>query len=537
MSVYIKIFIGSVIWAIIIWNIGDVMFEKEREQACSREVRKHNVNQSILEDSCIKTAEKYMNEGNYGTASWFYLLGRDIDKNINEVEAKIDNDFYMNIGHSYVLKGEMKKAEKIYDDFLFSNQYSLNRLEEVLEDDYTKMRNVYPENRVELDRGWELWSRLYAPIGKIVEFSAKAEEADDEGNYTKKIEALNQLVKYSEPYRDKKVIKYGKRLDELAEAYYDDSQYENAIGYYEKAGVIYRENNQSYQYADILYWSAKSYNYLKRYHRAVEYYEESIPLYIESEGNSSSSLDFVYDNLGKVYEELYDIDKNRTALKRAFVMYSNSIKYQERYQSDEYSDLADTYSRMGKLKFKTAEYESAKTLQKRVIELKRKYFDDSEYDKDDKIYELESFSEEYLNLSNTLYKMGDLDEAISNYKEYIAFVKEKFPENLEEYATAEQSMATFFADKDVSLSLSYYKKSIETLKEYVIKSEGSYFYRLLTYYDGYAELLLNESKADEVKPLLEEFLAYTKKSFPENEEYIEEVNKKIAFYNSKIKSQ
>ena len=92
----------------------------EAQKLCNAEIKKDKPNMQVVKKECIETAKYYENKKEYGSASWYYLLGGDYDRNINIIKTKLKTESFSiaKIAHSYVLKGDLENAKKLYIEFL-----------------------------------------------------------------------------------------------------------------------------------------------------------------------------------------------------------------------------------------------------------------------------------------------------------------------------------------------------------------------------------------------------------------------------------
>ena len=80
--------------------------ENKAKILCNKEIKKGQPKKELLQKYCSQAGKYYQSIKNDFSASLYYLLGGENDKNINEIQNNItQSSTYRNIGHSYVLKG------------------------------------------------------------------------------------------------------------------------------------------------------------------------------------------------------------------------------------------------------------------------------------------------------------------------------------------------------------------------------------------------------------------------------------------------
>ncbi len=240
--VYAKIVLASLIWAGLFYYGGTKWFDTKHESTCTSEIKKGEPNLEVVKESCLQTAEVYVKQEEYGTASWFYLLGGEVDKNINEIEGKITDDFYMNIGHSYLLKGDYEKVKEIYSKYPWEEGEDFHYVDETIQPDFEILPKLYKDKKENIAKGLAIWNEIYKPIGKIVDESNAYSEAVDEDNLTGQIYHLEKYLEYAEPFKDKESIDYDSYKETLNELYSSKSDKQKSI---DTCKELLRENKET----------------------------------------------------------------------------------------------------------------------------------------------------------------------------------------------------------------------------------------------------------------------------------------------------
>ncbi len=498
---YIKIILGLLVWAVLFFYVASNWLDIKRENACIEEVQNEEPNMKIVKQRCLETAEVYMENESYGSAAWFYLLGGNLDKNLNEVESKITDDFYMNIGHTYVLKGEFEKAKKIYSDYPWKGGGFFLYADEGMQGDYEILPRLYKEKKENLAKGLTLWNEIYAPLKKIVKAHNAYQMAQDVGNSEDEVEALKAYLEYSIPFKNQQDIEFLDKKKKLAELYYYASNENASIEVYKELADSYEKNDtKQYEYIETLLTIARTYVYLDEYNTTIAYYEKILPLLQDSNNTNLATVDFIYDEIGESYSQM-GIENNLSAYDNALSSYQKSLVYREEHNPLNYADLSKSHSNIANIYYYKKDYDlSIKSLEK-AIKLKREELINSEnYYRDDILDGLKAL---YDDLSTNYYALDENQTARDTTKKYIEFLEYEYGKHYSHLATVYAD----FAPKEVNASkvLLRHIRAIEYMKKHIEVEEDetqimadyqlfNYMHSLKKYIDA---LDNNRSKNDE----------------------------------------
>lgn len=475
---YFKIIIGFLIWGLLFWFVGGSWLDWRREDICSSEVRKETPDLELVKKRCIQTAENHMENENYGSAAWFYLLGGDLDKNLNEVEAKIDDDFYMNIGHTYVLKGEFEKARKIYEDYIWYEGWDYTQSDEYMQEDYKILPHLYADKKENLAKGLALWNEVYAPIKKIVTAYNNYEVAEEEGNEKDAIKYLKQTLEYSFDYKEKEALKYWEHVESLAYLYKDGGQEEKAIEYYKKLETVYlEESEKAYEYKSVLSYIAQLYTDISKHDQALVYYNKMLDYKKKMDPDNNSSLAITYKDMGDVYIAL-------KKPKKALLMYEKSIALQHAY-------------------LKSSDFYSLNTA-------------------------LETLEWYYAALSDVYLEMENNQTALSTRKQYVTFLEEHYEGDYKPLATAYYNLAEYLSNRNPTAALEAHLMAIYNMQELVEReyeptAQEDAVEILFEYYNNLESYVVrsndyNQTKANALMVgYMEKFRAFQEQTFMQDE--------------------
>lgn len=301
---------------------------------CSAEIAKDKPNISIVKKECFIAAKEQEKKKIYGDVSWYYLLSSHNNKNIYEIENKIDNGNYSNIAHSYVLMNNFKKAEKNYIKYLTSI-YTTFTAFKVIPNDYKILFKLYPNKKELLTRGLALWERIYKPLAlyplyrtvkdhpphkkaieyltQIIELQKKSGFKNDilvillynelvtryvrHGEYDKSLETIKS-IKHLYGDNKKYEIDYIKLIDILA--IYDK---ENAIQHY-KTAIQMKEKllgTKDPSTADSYYYLAGLHQRMRNIPEAIKYYKKALKIRKEILPKDSFDINIIYSILARLY--------------------------------------------------------------------------------------------------------------------------------------------------------------------------------------------------------------------------------------------
>jgi tetratricopeptide (TPR) repeat protein len=106
--------------------------------------------------SCQTYAKTIQKEGLDMKLSYIYLVLKEYDKSIKSAKNSLKKDkkyyVYSNLGHSYLLKGEKKKAYRAYKNYI-EKVDSVSALFN-LKADFDMLKLTYPQRAVAFDRAY-----------------------------------------------------------------------------------------------------------------------------------------------------------------------------------------------------------------------------------------------------------------------------------------------------------------------------------------------------------------------------------------------
>jgi tetratricopeptide (TPR) repeat protein len=462
---YIKIVLALIIWGLLFFYGGSSWLDNKREESCMSEIEKESPNIDIVNKHCLQTADIYMKNRAYGSAAWFYLLAGEYRKNIDEVEGKITNGFYMNIGHSYLLEGNYTKAKEIYTNYPWDADANFYYADEDMQHDFVILHKLYKDKKENLEKGLAIWNEIYAPIAKIVEASNAYDMAEEDGDSSKQLKYLKEYLEYAKPYREKSSINYIEKQVLLADFYSLNSLEMESIATY-KDLLSYYETNSSYIYnhIDTLLNIATKYRYIPEYNSSLEYYQEALSLTLDLNESEKKPLEVncIYANIAELYKEM-------NLSKEAIANYKNALKYVEKHDASDYKSLSSSYQDMANIYYIEEDYNLSIANYLKSIALKKEEIKESEDDYRE--YSFIGLQELYHSLANIykVLKMPKKAKAVN--QEYLSFLEYEYENHYKVIANAYSSLIE--DESNITLALSYADKAIKFIEKSIETELGS----------------------------------------------------------------
>ena len=515
---YLKIILALFVWAGLFFYGATIWLDKKREQRCMAEIEKTEPNIAMVNERCTQTAKVYMKNKDYGSAAWFYLLAGDYKKNIDEVEAKISDDFYMNIGHSYILKGDYTKAKEIYLKYPWEGRMDFHYADKGMQNDFVILPKLYKDKRENLEKGLVLWNEIYKPIGKIVEASNAYEMAKDAEDNKNEIKYLKEYLEYAKPFKEKEPIAYIAKKKDLAELYAYDSQEREAISVYKELAQVYETNeHEKFNYMDTLLSIAKEYSYIPDYNASLDYYEQVVTLSLDS--NESNDSDNLPLNIDMLYSNMADIYKKIHKYNRALEYHGKSLNYLEEHDAKNYNSVSAVYLNMGEIYYTQKDYNASIEKYHKAIKFTKEELKDSEDDYY-RSYIFSGLQELYSSLANNYRALNMSKKAQEINKEYVSFLEYEYETHYKLIAIAYDELAKSELNTSASLAtelkaIKFIKKSIETEWGSLKEENNEKLYNYMVNLERYVYALdKNETKgAEAYLEYIEPFLEFQEEVF------------------------
>ncbi len=214
--------------------------ENEARKLCDSEIKKETINKAVVKEQCLKTAKFYEDKKEFGTASWYYLLGGDNDKNIKDIKNKIKNSFVANIAHSYILKQNIPNAKELYTKFL--QIATISWADEATHDDYKLLFKLYPNQKEKLNKGLKLWNDIYKPLLKVNTLYPKYEKARKDKKYKEAIKYISKVIQLQQISNLQNNLLIADNEYNLGVVYNYNKQYKKSLDILHKVESIYEIN-------------------------------------------------------------------------------------------------------------------------------------------------------------------------------------------------------------------------------------------------------------------------------------------------------
>ena len=411
---------------------------------CNVEIKKKQPNKQRVQKYCIQAGNYYRRKNNDGSASWYFLLGGQNNKNINEIQNNITNSStYRNIGHSYVLKGKLHKAKKLYSRFLKNS--SVPWADKIVQANYKLLNKLYPAKKRNLKQGLELWNKIYAPLINVNKLNNNFKKEKKEKKYKKAIKYLTQIIALQKKYQNQDNISIRDNLYHLGVIYSYDKQYKKSLNTLLKVKNTHQENAYNKKdYSDLLLWIANNYEKLYQYDKAIKYREESLKIKTKILGEDHISLTKGYSHLGRLYFKIASYPNALKLYQKAMAITKKSNNKNDIKTAESYNSIGLIYKRMGNYQESLKYYRKALTIIKKIVGNKHI-----------------NTAIGYNNLAMLYEQTGEYAEALKYAKKALA-IKEKIL-NIKDPSlhTAYSNLGTLYkALGEYRKSLKYYTKAL-----------------------------------------------------------------------------
>jgi len=452
---------------------------------CNQEVLKEKINKELVEEYCSKASKNYIEKKGFGNASWFYLLSGDIDKNINEIQPKIDDGFLVNIGHSYLFKNDFNKSKMMYEEFL--KNFSIFSLNKKLQNNFEILLKLYPKDKDKILKGLEIWNKIYMPLSPINHLNKNYRKAKKAHEYKKAIKYLLKIISLEEKYH-KNNSDIATNYNNIGEIYKSMGKYDKALSFYQKDLNLTEQIEGKYSPSTAISYNSmgKIYKAMNQYSKSLKYYEESLTINKKLFGINHpftaiiyNEIAGVYKNMGdytqslKYYQEALDIKKNvssknnlsiSTSYNNISLVYNSMGKYPKALISIQKSldisteilaknhpYIATIYNNKGLIYQSMGQYDTALAFFKKSLKIKEKRLKSNHL----------SILKSYNNIGAVYEVMGNYPNALIFYKKVLN--KKGLQDNANIIGTSYNNVAQLYGNMgEYSKALKYYQKALKT---------------------------------------------------------------------------
>lgn len=510
------------------------------EKLCNEEVLKNEINETIIQDYCIKASEKAIEKKEFGSALWYQLLAGNYNENINKIQLEINNNFLEN---KNLLKDDFNKTKIRYQIFLQNSSIPL--ADEAIQANFMLLNLFYPKEKDNLKKILKIWDDIYLPLKPVNNFYKKYKETRKNKKYKEAIHYLKKIIELQKKHQNNNGLNILDKLNKLVAMYYYLGNYKKALEYskksliikekvfgkshidtsisYNNIGMLYKRMNR---YKETLIYLKKSlvikekilgkehidtslsynnigslYQNMHHYEKALKYFKKSLIIKEKVLGKEHIKTSLVYNNIGILYKEMNSYLKALEYLKKSLIIKEKFLGKEHRVLAVSYNNIGFVYKKMDKYKKALISFEQSLVIAKKTL------------------------GEEHTLTASTYDNIGLLYLEISNYKKALKYLKQ-----------ALVIRETIFGNKHIDTAESYnnigslyekmdnYKKTLEYFKKSLaIKDEllGKEHKDISINYNNIGLLYL---KMGNYKKALE----YVKKSLKINKKYFKEESIEIA---------
>ncbi|XP_073230829.1 uncharacterized protein [Porites lutea] len=251
----------------------------------------------------------------------------------------------------------------------------------------------------------------------------------------------------------------------------DLDQNNQAKEYFEKSLALEKEINGEHD-GDVA-TSYKNlgtvYSALGQYNQAKEYYEKSLAIEKDIHGEHHGDVATSYNYLGNVYSDLGQYNQAKE-------YHEKSLAIRKEIYGEHHGALARSYNNLGTVYWKLGQYNQAKEYHEKSLAIKKDIYGEHHGD----------VATSYINLGNVYSDLGQYNQAKEYYEKSLAITKEIYGEHHGDVAQSYNNLGTVYSDLvQYNQAKEYYEKSLAIRKEIYGEHHGDVaasYYNLGTVY-------------------------------------------------------
>ena len=283
----------------------------------------------------------------------------------------------------------------------FPNQTGWYRLALVLQhmNRFNKAQRIY-EILLEQTKENHEKAPLYGELGNI-KFQ-QGEYKDAIGFYEKALAIKQQILSTNHPSL---TISYSN----IGLAYFNMNEYTEAFSYYNKALSIDQQSLPANHpdLATSYHNVGNAYFYMEEYTKALSYYERTLSIDQQSLPANHPDLAASYNNIGNVYYKKAEYAK-------ALSYYEKSLAIRQQSLPPSHPDLASSYNNIGLVHFNTTEYAKALSYYEKSLAIRQQSLSPKHPD----------LANSYKNIGHTHLNKGEYTQALSYYEKSLAILEQ-----------------------------------------------------------------------------------------------------------------
>ena len=336
------------------------------------------------------------------------------------------------------------------------------------------------------------------------------EHADVATSYNNLANAYQELVQYNEAkeYHEKALIIWKKIFGEehisvagsynnLANVYQELGQYNEAKEYHEKALII-RKKIFGEEHADV----AGSYNNfanlyrnLGQYNEAKKYHEKALIIKKKIFGEEHADVAGSYNNLANLYQDLGQYNEAKKYHEKALIIWKKIF-------GEEHADVAKSYNNLANVYQELGQYNKAKEYHEKALIIRKKIFGKEHAD----------FAASYNNLANVYRNLGQYNEAKEYHEKALIIKKKIFGEENADVAGSYNNLANVYGNLGQYNEAKKYHEKALIIRKKIFGEEHADVARS---YNNLANVYQELGQYNEAKKYHEKALIIRKKIFGE----------------------
>ena len=278
----------------------------------------------------------------------------------------------------------------------------------------------------------------------------------------------------------------------------DLDQNNQAKEYFEMSLAIYKEINGEHHGAVATSYGnlGTVYSHLGQYNQAKEYYEKSLAIWKEIYGEHHGVVATSYNNLGTVYSDLGQYNQAKE-------YYEKSLAIIKEIYGEHHGDVAQSYNNLGNFYSHLCQYNQAKEYHEKSLAIGKEIYGEHHG----------AVATSYNNLGTVYSDLGQYNQAKEYYEKSLAIRKEIYGEHHGGVAQNYHNLGNVYHELgQYNQAKEYYEKSLAIKKEIYGEHHGD----VATSYNNLGTVYSDLGQYNQAKEYYEKSLAIRKEIYGEH---------------------
>ena len=290
-------------------------------------------------------------------------------------------------------------------------------------------------------------------LGKLIDTGSYLSVTETYEVVRERIGLTEDIVRYlwdeyqADGEKDKgRTFDIGGLINNLANVYYDQGDYEKALEHYRKALVISeRVLGTEHPGTAMTYGNmAGVFKHQGAYEKALEYYKKALVIRERFLGTEHPETAITYNNMAIMYNEQGNYEEAKEYHRKALVI-------RERFLGTEHPETAKTYGNMANMYYDQGDYENAMEYYRKALAIFERVLGSEHPDT----------ASTYNNMANVYYAQGDYKKALEYYGKALAIRARVLGSEHPDTASTYNNMAVVYDSQgDYEKALEYHGKAL-----------------------------------------------------------------------------